>query len=65
MPLKYLTFCLAHAAECERWAEKAKDLRNRETFLFVASRWRRLAEEEEGRAIVIQPGEGEPIPAER
>jgi hypothetical protein len=31
------------ATECERLAAQAQDLRVKETFLYVASRWRALA----------------------
>jgi hypothetical protein len=37
------------AAECERLAEKAIRPEYRETLLYVASRWRALAEEDEAR----------------
>jgi hypothetical protein len=38
------------AAECERLAETAKNPATRETLLYLASRWRALAEEDEGQS---------------
>jgi hypothetical protein len=40
------------AAECQRLAEIAVNPETRETLFYVASRWRALAEEDEGR---LQP----------
>jgi hypothetical protein len=37
------------AAECERLAETSTSQRGRETLLFIAARWRALAEEDERR----------------
>ena len=37
------------AAECERLAEISRSPRDRETLLFVASRWRAMADEDERR----------------
>jgi hypothetical protein len=45
-----------HAAECERLAEISKNPRDRETLLYVASRWRAMADEDERRQ---RPGEPE------
>jgi hypothetical protein len=43
------------AAECERLAEKATQPEPRETMLYVASRWRALAEEDEARLKPSKP----------
>jgi hypothetical protein len=37
------------AAECERLAELSRDSNARETLLFVASRWRAMADDDENR----------------
>jgi hypothetical protein len=39
------------AAECERLAEEAVRLRDREIMLYAATRWRQMAAEEEARAL--------------
>jgi hypothetical protein len=40
------------AAECERLAKVSTSRRDRETLLFVASRWRAMADEDERRLPV-------------
>ena len=36
--------CLRHAAECELWASRSRDLIAKENFLDMAQRWRRIAQ---------------------
>ena len=55
MSQKNLKSFLERAAECERRAKKAVDPKNREMFLYVASRWRNLAAEEEGARVSVAP----------
>jgi hypothetical protein len=61
MTLANLKYFRERAAACERLAEKAEDSKSRETLLYVASRWRALAaEEEEGHRIPRQ-GDGDQL----
>jgi hypothetical protein len=41
------------AAECERLAELSRDANARETLLYVASRWRAMADEDENRRPIL------------
>jgi hypothetical protein len=47
MPPQILSDYYAHAAECERLAEKAISEETREIMAYLALRWRKLAEQEE------------------
>jgi len=44
------------AAECDRLAATALNPKTRETMLYIASRWRALADENEARASRLRAG---------
>jgi hypothetical protein len=47
MPLKDPAYCLTRAEECERLAANAAGAETREIMIYLANRWRTLAEQDE------------------